>query len=261
MRVGNAAAEQFQLDVYGELLDLAWRWHQRGHSPDDDYWRFLLGLVDTAAERWEEPDHGLWELRGEPRHFVHSKIMCWAALDRGIKLAEECLRQAPVGRWRKVRERIRSSIEEHGIDRDRNAFVQAYGSTDLDAALLLAPTVDYIAYEDPRMIATSDVIAADLDDGGLLRRYRGDDGLGGEEGIFIACTFWLAECLAHQGRVPVARAAYDRAASTANELGLYAEEYDHGHREAIGNYPQGLSHLSQIAAAVALASAEPRRAP
>jgi GH15 family glucan-1,4-alpha-glucosidase len=255
VREGNAAAEQFQLDVYGELLDLAWRWHQRGYSPDDDYWRFLLGLVDTAAERWEEPDRGLWELRGEPRHFVHSKIMCWAALDRGIKLAEECLRQAPVRQWRKVRDRIKSSIDEHGIDHDRNALVQAYGSTELDAALLLAPSVDYIAYDDPRMIATSDAIAADLDDNGLLRRYRSDDGLGGEEGIFIACTFWLAECLAHQGRVTLARAAYDRAARTANDLGLYAEEYDPRHRQAIGNFPQGLSHLSQIAAAVALPGA------
>ncbi len=257
VRVGNAASEQLQLDVYGELLDLAWRWHRRGSSPDDDYWRFLLGLVDAAGARWPEPDHGLWEIRGEPRHFVHSKVMCWAAVDRGLRLAEECLRQAPRARWRKTRDDIRDSIEAHGIDRDRNCYTQSYDATDVDAALLLLPSVDYLAYDDPRMTATTDAVADELDDHGLLRRYLADDGLAGDEGVFIACTFWLAECLAAQGRLAAARSAYDRAASTANDLGLYAEEYDPRHHEPLGNFPQGLSHLSQIAAAVALANTEP----
>ncbi len=260
VRIGNAAADQLQLDVYGELLELAWRWHQRGRSPDDDYWRFLLGLVDIAADRWEEPDKGLWEIRGDPRHFVHSKVMCWVALDRGIKLASECLRKAPVRRWRTTRNQIRASIDANGVDQGRNCFVRSYGSTDLDASLLLIPSVDYVGYDDPRMIATTHAVLADLDDGGLLRRYRSSDGLGGDEGIFVACTFWLAECLAYQGRPDLARAAYERAAGTANDLGLYAEEYDSHERQALGNAPQGLSHLSHIAAAVALARTEQRNA-
>jgi GH15 family glucan-1,4-alpha-glucosidase len=252
VRVGNAASEQLQLDVYGELLELAWRWHQRGHSPDDDYWRFLLGLVDVAAERWTEPDHGLWEMRGEPSHFVHSKVMCWVALERGINLAGECLRQAPVRRWRETRDAIRESIESNGVDSDRGCYLQAYGGADLDAALLLLPSVDYLAYDDPKMIATTDAIIGDLDEDGLLRRYRSHDGIDDDEGVFVACTFWLAECLARQGRTTDASAAFERAAGTANDLGLFAEEYDPETRRALGNFPQGLSHLSHIAAIVAL---------
>jgi len=257
VRVGNAASEQLQLDVYGELLELSWRWHARGRSPNDDYWRFLLALVDLAADRWNQPDQGLWEMRGDPRHFVHSKAMCWVALDRGLRLAEECLRQAPVDRWRATRDAIRSSIDTDGVDPQRGCFVQAYGSDHLDAALLLLPAVGYVAYDDARMMATADAVAAELDDDGLLRRYRSEDGLGGDEGVFVACTFWLAECLAHQGRIPQARRAFDRAVATANDLGLFAEEYDPVELEALGNHPQGLSHLSHIAAAVALSRAEP----
>ena len=253
VRVGNAAALQLQLDVYGELLDLAWRWHQRGQSPDDDYWRFLLDLVEGACHRWEEPDRGIWELRGEPRHLVHSKALCWVALDRGIRLAEECLRQAPIDHWRDVRTQIRRDIERHGVDPKRGCLVQAYGSTDVDAAVLLLPDIGFLAVDDPLMVATVDAIRADLDDGGLLRRYTSDDGLDGTEGAFIACTFWLAECLAGQGREVEARAVYDRAASTCNDLGLFAEEYDAAQGEACGNFPQALTHLSQMSAAVALA--------
>ncbi len=256
VRVGNAASGQLQLDAYGELLDLAWRWHQRGRSPDDDYWRFLVGLVDTAADRWEEPDHGLWEMRGEPRHFVHSKAMCWTALDRGIRLAHECLRQAPSKRWSKIREDIRASIEAHGFDAARSCYLQAYGADALDASLLLLPSVDYLAYDDPRMISTTEAITRELDDNGFLRRYRGHDGTSGEEGVFVACTFWLAECLAKQGQTVRARDAYERASAAANDLGLYAEEYDPRHHRLLGNFPQGLSHLSHIAAAVALAERE-----
>jgi GH15 family glucan-1,4-alpha-glucosidase len=254
VRIGNAAAKQTQLDVYGELLDLAWRWHQRGRSPDDDYWRFLLELVDAAAERWQEPDRGLWELRGPPRHFVHSKAMCWVALDRGLKLAEECLRKAPSRRWHKAREEIRTAVESDGYDPDRGVFVQAFGSKALDAALLLLPSVDFVTYDDPRMLRTADAIRTELDDGhGLIRRYRNDDHLAGEEGAFVTCSFWLAECLAHQGRMQEARELFDRVASCGSDLGLFPEEYSSDRRELLGNYPQGLSHLSHIAAAVALA--------
>jgi GH15 family glucan-1,4-alpha-glucosidase len=179
--------------------------------------------------------------------------MCWAAVDRGLRLAEDCLRQAPMKRWRRARDEFRESVDEHGYDHERETFVQAYGSGELDAALLLLPSVVFIAYDDPRMMTTTDAISDELDDHGLLRRYRADDGLGGEEGVFVACTFWLAECLARQHRIAPAQVAYDRATNTANDLGLYAEEYEPQRRELLGNFPQGLSHLSHIAAAVALA--------
>jgi GH15 family glucan-1,4-alpha-glucosidase len=259
VREGNAAASQGQLDVYGYLLDLAWRWHRRGHSPEDDYWRFLLGLVDEAAERWSEPDPGIWEVRGDPEHFVHSKVMCWAAVDRGLRLAEECLRQAPARRWSKVRDEIRDAVEDEGFDRDRCTYRRAFGSDAVDAALLLLPSFDFVPYDDERMLGTVAAVRADLEADGLLRRYVVDDGLGGEEGAFVACTFWLAECLAHQGRVEEARGAYDRASAAANDLGLFSEEVDLSTGEDLGNFPQGLTHLSHIAAAVALTAAEAGR--
>jgi GH15 family glucan-1,4-alpha-glucosidase len=253
VRVGNAAAGQLQLDVYGYLMDQAWRWHERGRSPDDDYWRFLMGVVDAAIEGWEQPDCGIWEMRTKPQHFVHSKVMCWSAVQRGIDLAEACLRKAPLRRWRRAATQVREAIELHGIDRLRGVYVQAFGSDELDAACLLLPTFGYVSWTDPRMIATVDAIVDDLSEGGLIRRYRSDDALGGAEGTFVACTFWLAECLAHQGRLPEARDAFERGAATANHLGLFAEEYDATQRLPLGNFPQGLSHLSHISAALALA--------
>ena len=256
VRVGNGASTQLQLDVFGELLDLAWQWHGRGRSPDSDYWRFLGSLVETASARWHEPDRGLWEVRGEPLHFVHSKVMCWVAVDRGIRLAEDCGHDAPLDRWRQTRDEIRHSVDTEGMDAQRGIYVRSYGSTELDAALLLLPTVDFVAYDDPRMVATTDAVAADLDHGGLLRRYRAEDGLGGEEGVFVACTFWLAECLARQKRMTEAQSVFDRAVRTANDLGLYSEEFDPRRGTALGNFPQGLTHLSHIAAAVALAGGD-----
>ncbi|HET7478426.1 MAG TPA: glycoside hydrolase family 15 protein [Rubrobacteraceae bacterium] len=250
VRVGNAAAGQLQLDMYGELLELSWRWHQRGNSPDDDYWRFLMELVDTAAERWPEPDSGIWEKRGDQRHFVHSKVMCWATLDKGLRLAKECMRKAPERRWKKTRGEIRDAIESEGYDKQRGVFVQSFGAKDLDAALLLLPRVGFVDYKDERMVRTTDAIRDELDDDGLLKRYRIDDGE--QEGAFLACSFWLVECLAHQGRVEDARAVFDRTLATGNDLGLFAEEYDTVNGELLGNFPQGLTHLSHIAAAVAL---------
>jgi GH15 family glucan-1,4-alpha-glucosidase len=261
VRIGNAAASQVQNDVYGEIIDLSWRWHLRGYSPDDDYWRFLLQLVDRAAEVWNQPDRGLWEMRGEPRHFVHSKVMCWSALDRGIRLAEQCLRPAPTRRWASVARAIKESVESDGFDADRGVFVQAYGTVDLDAALLLMPGVGFLEYDDPRMVATTNAIRTDLDDGGgLLRRYGSDDALDGQEGAFVACSFWLAECLARQGRGSEAREVFDRTSLASSDLGLYSEEYDTEGAVLLGNYPQALSHLSHIAAAVALVEGADRTA-
>jgi GH15 family glucan-1,4-alpha-glucosidase len=254
VRIGNGARGQLQLDAYGELLGVAWRWHERGHSPNDDTWRFILELVDAAAERWREPDCGIWEWRDDPLHFVHSKVMCWSALERGLKLAEECDRDAPRERWRAARDEIRATVESEGYDEERGVFVQAFGSRQMDAAVLLLPSHDFLAYDDERMIRTTDAVREDLGEDGLLRRYRQDDGLG-DEGAFLACSFWLVECLANQGRVEEARETFERVLETSNDLGLFSEEFDPETGEMLGNFPQALTHLSHISAAVALSSA------
>jgi GH15 family glucan-1,4-alpha-glucosidase len=258
VRIGNAASEQLQLDAYGTLVDLSWRWHLRGHSPDDDYWRFIVELVDLAAERWMEPDRGIWEIRGKPQHFVHSKVMCWTALDRGIALARECLRKAPTTRWQKAAKQIHAAVCSEGYDRRRKIFVQSFGSHQVDAALLMIPLSHFLAFDDPRMVRTVNAILHDLQKDGLILRYRvehTDDGLSGEEGTFLACSFWMAEVLARQDRVEEARVLFDRASSASSELGLFSEEYDPRAERMLGNFPQALTHLTHIAAAVALARA------
>jgi GH15 family glucan-1,4-alpha-glucosidase len=257
VRVGNRAAEQLQLDAFGGLAELTWRWHERGRSPDDDEWRFLLNLIDAAIECWQQPDHGIWEWRGEPRHFVHSKAMCWAAVDRGLRLAEACMRSAPTRRWKRAQAEMHEAVLEQGYDRDRGTFVQAFGHKDLDAAVLLLPSVDFIDYDDERMISTADAIREGLDSDGLILRYAGEDTLHGREGAFIPCSFWLAECFAKQGRAEEARAVFDRAIATANHLGLLAEEYDAKSGEMLGNFPQALSHLSHLTAALAIGRQRP----
>jgi GH15 family glucan-1,4-alpha-glucosidase len=257
VRVGNAAATQVQLDVYGHLLDLAWRWQQRGHSPDDDYWRFLVDLVEGAIARWTERDRGIWETRNAPQHFVHSKVMCWAAVDRGLRLAKEGARRAPTRRWTKARDEIRRAVETRGFDRRRGVFRRAFGSRQLDGALLLIPRVGFIEYGDERMIRTADAIRKELDHDGLLRRYRETTKGKLTEGAFLACSFWLAECLAYQGRLVDARQVFERAVITGNDLGLFSEEFDPISGEMLGNFPQGFTHLSHIAAAVALTGNRP----
>jgi GH15 family glucan-1,4-alpha-glucosidase len=254
VRVGNDATTQRQLDAYGELVNLTWRWHRRGHSPGDDDWRFLLSLINHAAEQCTQPDRGIWEFPGEPQHFVHSKVLCWSALDRGIRLADECMRRAPVRRWKQVRDRLRRTIERRGYDRKRGVFVQTYDRPELDASLLLLPTVEFVDWCDERMIRTTQAVREELDaGGGLLYRYRRDDGLPGQEGAFLCCSFWLVECLAHQGEVDEARSVFDAALALGNDLGLFSEEIDPGRRELLGNFPQALTHLAHIDAAVALA--------
>src|SRR3954447_24922403 len=254
VRIGNASSEQLQLDAYGALLNLAWRWHRRGHSPDDDLWRFLVDLVDVACERWSEPARGIWEWRDEPLHFVHSKALCWSAIERGVELADESMRRAPTRRWRKVQKEIAEAIESRGYDEERGVFVQAFDGKDMDGALLLLPQAGFVPYDDERMVRTTDAVREELDADGLLYRYTRADGLKGKEGAFLACSFWLAECLANQGRMEEAQEAFDRAARTANDLGLFGEEFDPESGEILGNYPQGITHLSHIAAAVAIAA-------
>lgn len=263
VRIGNGAASQLQLDMYGELMTLSWDWYERsGHQPDDDYWRFMLSLVESACEHWRAPDRSLWEIRGEPRHFVHSKAMCWAAIDRGIALAGALGRPAPIERWKAAAHECRQAVETQGYDSERGVFTQAFGESEMDAALLLLPSFGFCDYRDPRMVRTTELIREQLGAGGLVRRYRtaaGVDGLQGDEGVFITCTFWLAECLARQGRTADARRAFERALATRNDLGLFSEEWDPGAGRMLGNFPQGLTHLSHIAAAVALGQAESGR--
>jgi GH15 family glucan-1,4-alpha-glucosidase len=254
VRVGNDASGQRQLDAYGEIVNLIWRWHRRGHSPDDDDWRFLMSLIDLAAEQWQSPDHGIWEWPGDPDHFVHSKVLCWSALDRGLRLAEECMRRAPVRRWTSVRDEIREAIESRGYDRKRGVFVQAFDRPELDAALLLLPTVEFVAWDDERMVRTVAAIREELGAGdGLVYRYRRRDGLGGREGAFLCCSFWLAECLARQGDLSGARSVFDAAVARANDVLLFSEEVDPKSGGQLGNFPQALTHLAHIDAAVALA--------
>jgi GH15 family glucan-1,4-alpha-glucosidase len=252
VRIGNAAARQQQHDVYGELLDLAWAWHRQGHPPNADDWRFLVELVNEAARRWKIPDRGIWELRGRPRHLIHSKVMCWVALDRGLRLAEEVGFPAPVRRWTAARAAIRAAVERRGYDPGRGVFTQAFDRPELDAALLRLPIVGFVAWDDLRMRRTVDAIRRELEVDGLLLRYRAPDGLEGTEGTFVACSFWLAECLARQGRTAEAGAVFAWASGTANDLGLFAEEFDPATGTLLGNFPQALTHLSHIAAAVAL---------
>ena len=253
VRIGNAAKSQIQLDAYGELLDLAWLWHCRQHSPDDDYWEFLLELVNKVCDCWKLADCGIWEFRGAPRHFVHSKVMCWAALNYGIKLAEDLRRNAPIEKWLKNREAVRRAVESKGYDADRGIFIQAFEYPAMDAALLLLPMVGFVAYDDERMIRTTDAVLEELAENGLLRRYSdGNDTMKGREGPFLACSFWLVECLARQGRLKEAHRIFQRTLAVGNDLGLFAEEYDPSAGEMLGNFPQGLTHLSLISAAVAL---------
>ena len=258
VRIGNGASGQLQLDAFGEILNLAWRWHRRGRSPEDDEWRFFAELVETAAERWSEPDRGIWEWRGEPRHVVHSKACCWAALDRGLRLAEECARPAPRARWTRARDEIREAIEQRGYDAERGVFVQCFDEAALDAALLLLPVAGFVGFDDERMLRTADAVREELSAGDFLYRYRQDDELPGQEGAFLACSFWLAECYARQDRVEDAREVFDRALGAASPLGLFSEEVDPDSGELLGNYPQALTHLSHVAAASALAEAERR---
>lgn len=255
VRIGNLASRQNQHDIYGEILELAWVWHGEGGDIELQYWDFLVDVVNTACEKWQEKDYGIWEFRDGPRHHVHSKAVCWAALEYGIRLAQERQLPASLERWIDTRRRIREAIESEGYDARRGIFIQAFGETYLDAALLRLPRIGFIPYDDPRMIRTTDAILAELDSGGMLLRYNSPDGLQGREGTFVPCTFWLVDCLAQQGRQELAWSYYQRALHCANSLGLFSEEFDPRSGQMLGNFPQALTHVSQIMARLALAKA------
>ncbi len=255
VRVGNAAADQHQLDIYGELLDAAYQvWRYGVETPSPDLGRFLSAVADHVCEVWPEPDFGIWEVRTEPRHFVYSKVMCWVALDRAVRLAEDLRHplRGDVGRWRRARDEVRASILQNGVDGDRGTFVQAYGTRDLDAALLLIPILGFLPIDDPRVTRTIAAIEDQLVEGDLVVRYLSADGLRGGEGAFTWCTFWLVDCLAMQGRFDEAEEMYDRILSRANPLGLFSEEIHKGTGELLGNFPQAFTHIGVINSALFL---------
>jgi GH15 family glucan-1,4-alpha-glucosidase len=263
VRVGNGAWAQQQVDVYGELLDAAHRLRDQIGDIDDDTRAFLVGCADAAAVRWREKDQGIWEVRGEPRHFLYSKVMCWVALDRAIALAEDLRRPDKVEEWAAARDEIHAEVASQGWSDTAVAFTQSFGSDDLDASNLMLPIVGFLPADDPRMKATIDAIAARLtDDKGLVYRYRtegGVDGLAGDEGTFLLCTFWLAQAQAMAGDVDSARRTFERAAGYANDVGLLAEEVDPVTGEMLGNFPQAFSHIGLVNAAYAIGEAESRR--
>ncbi len=254
VRIGNAAVKQLQFDLYGELLDLTWNWHQQGFIINEDYWSFLVEIANFVTKSWCLPDHGIWEVRDQPRHFVLSKAMCWLTLERGIKLAEKLgFNDAPIDTWKKAKDMIRATIEEKGYDQKRGVFTQAFGVPYMDASLLLLPLTEFVDFKDERMIRTTEAIWQDLQVDGLLLRYPKDtDGLEGEEGVFIPCSFWLVTVLLRQNRLQEAQEIFERAIATSNHLGLFSEEYDTKNKAMLGNFPQGLTHLSFTIAALTL---------
>jgi len=260
VRVGNGAWSQAQVDVYGELLAAAHLLADQLSGLDAQTRRFLAALADAAAVRWREKDQGIWEVRGEAQHFLYSKVMCWVALDRAIGLADQLEAQGKVEQWVRARDEIRSAVEREGWNEQANAFTQHFGSDQLDASNLMLLIVGFLPPDDPRMIATVEAIETGLrDESGLVYRYRtegGIDGLEGEEGTFLLCTFWLAHANALLGRVDRARAAFTLAASYANDVGLLAEEVDPANGELLGNFPQAFSHIGLVNAAYAISEAE-----
>src|ERR671919_256355 len=253
VRVGNGAWSQRQLDVYGELLDAAFRLPEQLGRLEAPAKQFLPDLADTAAARWQEKDQGIWEIRGEPRDFLYSKLMCWVALDRAIALAGRLGAQDRVAAWKSAREEIAGAILTEGWNDSAGAFTQSFGSEELDASNLMMPIVGFLPADDPRMLATIDATAERLtDDRGLVYRYLTHDGLEGEEGTFLLCTFWLAHALALAGDVERARATFERAIAYANDVGLLAEEVDAETGELLGNFPQAFSHIGLVNAAWAI---------
>jgi alpha,alpha-trehalase len=276
VRVGNGAWNQRQLDVYGELLGAVYRLSDHvfdtrsrvGPMADPDKWgappdlapatrRFFVQLADTAARRWQEKDQGIWEIRGEPRDFLYSKLMCWVALDRAVALADPLDASSRVEDWKQTQAQISETILTQGWSDRVNAFTQSFGSDDLDASNLMLPLVGFLPADEPRVLATITATEERLtDERGLVYRYRSHDGLDGEEGTFLLCTFWLAQALAKAGQAARARTVFERAAAFVNDVGLLAEEVDPGNGELLGNFPQAFSHIGLVNAAWAISEIE-----
>ncbi|MFJ5045716.1 glycoside hydrolase family 15 protein [Streptomyces sp. NPDC088719] len=259
VRVGNGAANQLQLDVYGEVTEALHLAHMTGLTRNDYAMGLQLKLIEYLEKHWEEPDEGIWEVRGPRRHFVHSKVMAWVAVDRTIKLVESGDVEGPLERWHQLRDDIHRDVCERGYDKERNTFTQSYGSKELDASLLLIPQMGFLPPDDKRVIGTIEAIQRELstEDGFILRyptegEEAGVDGLAGDEGAFLACSFWMADDLAMIGRVDEARQLFEKLLSLRNDLGLLAEEWDSGLQRQVGNFPQAFSHVPLIDTALRL---------
>ncbi|MCA1587773.1 MAG: glycoside hydrolase family 15 protein [Chloroflexi bacterium] len=251
VRVGNAASRQFQLDVYGEVMDSLHQARRAGVEPDPEAWQLQKALMDFLEGHWRHPDEGIWEVRGPRRNFTHSKVMAWVAADRAVKAVEGHCLDGPATRWRQLRDDIRDDVHAHGFDADRNTFTQSYGRSELDASLLMLPLVGFCNANDPRMVGTVAAIEQDLVEDGLVRRYGNDslgavDGLPGREGAFLPCSFWLADNYCLQGRLADASRLFERLVGVANDVGLLAEEYDTARGRLVGNFPQAFTHVALV---------------
>ncbi|MFD8206550.1 glycoside hydrolase family 15 protein [Streptomyces sp. NPDC059695] len=261
VRTGNAAVDQFQLDVYGEVMDSLHRAREAGIPSERHAWNLQLSLLGFLESTWREPDEGLWEVRGPRRHFTHSKVMAWVAADRAVRTLEsDPSLPGDAARWRTMRDEIHAQVCARAYDPVRNTFTQAYGSTGLDAATLLIPQVGFLPPDDPRVVGTVDAVRDELMHGGFLRRYSPDstglDGLPGQEGTFLVCSFWLADALRLTGRADEARELFERLVALTNDVGLLAEEYDPVAGRQLGNFPQAFSHIGLVGTAIALDAGE-----
>ncbi|WP_019579930.1 glycoside hydrolase family 15 protein [Pseudomonas mandelii] len=252
VRIGNQAYDQIQLDIFGELMDAVYLVNKYGEAISHEGWKHTVEVVDQVCETWQQKDVGIWEMRGEQHHFLHSRLMCWVALDRAIRLASKRSLPAPFARWDQTRQAIYADIWSNFWNEERGHFVQHIGGTGLDGSMLLMPLVRFVSAKDPRWIATLEAIEKHLVRAGMVYRYRNDDsqidGLPGTEGAFAACSFWYVECLARAGQVEKAHLEFEQLLKYANPLGLYAEEFD-SHARHLGNTPQALTHLALISAA------------
>jgi len=251
VRVGNAAHEQFQLDVYGEVMDVLHQARVHGLSPDDHAWSLQRNLMDFLEGAWDQPDEGIWEVRGPRRHFTHSKVLAWVAFDRAVQGAERFGLDGPIERWRRVRADIHAEVLREGYNTSLGAFTQSYGSDELDASTLLIPILGFLPPEDPRVVGTVEAIQRDLTRDGFVERYRVReqnevDGLQGGEGVFLPCSFWLVDALLMIGRDDEARALFEKLLDVRNDLGLIAEEYDPAAKRLLGNFPQAFTHVGLV---------------
>jgi GH15 family glucan-1,4-alpha-glucosidase len=259
VRIGNAAHDQLQLDVYGEVMDALYQARRGGLPESVPAWNVEQALLAHLALIWREPDEGIWEVRGPRRQFTHSKMMAWVAFDRGIKSAEEFGLPGPIDEWRRLRNEIHDDVCRKGYDAERGCFVQAYGSKELDASLLLVPAVGFLPATDPRVRATVEAIERELLVDGFVRRYNTsklDDGLPPGEGAFLACSFWLADAFCLLERTEDAERLFARLLALRNDVGLLSEEYDPEHQRLLGNFPQAFSHISLINTARNLSRSE-----
>src|SRR5215203_3087871 len=264
VRVGNAASEQFQLDVYGEVAAVMFIGAELLGRIEPRLWPRWRAIVEHVETIWRRPDDGIWEARGPQRHYTYSKVMAWVVFDRAVRLAERFELDAPLDRWTAVRDEIHNEVCERGYDPGRRTFTQYYGSKELDACTLNIPIVGFLPGDDQRVTGTIDAVRRELGRDGFVSRYstaETDDGLAGDEGQFLACSFWLVSALALNGRVDDARSLFERLVGLANDLGLLAEEYDVARRRQVGNFPQAFSHLTLILAARAIATAEAHATP